>query len=355
MADASGNSAAIEDSIAQALEAVKSKRIKHLRHAARLYDIPQATLQARMHGRVSRQDAQIRNRKLKPTEEKALIQWICSMDERGQPPALAFVRRMADILLAGRGDGSSIVVGENWVRKFLQRNPQLTSKYCRKYDYRRAQCKDPKAIQAWFKRVQDIIGKYGIVTEDIYNFDETGFQMGVASTAKVVTRSERKGRPPQLQPGNKEWVSVIEGISTTGWTLPSLIIFQGKVHQASWYKEEIPKDWSIAVSENGWTDDSIGLAWLKDIFDKHTRNRTVGKYRLLILDGHGSHLTPEFDKHCQENFIIPLCMPPHSSHLLQPLDVSCFAVLKTLYGQQITKNMHLGINHIDKTEFLCAY
>ena len=35
---------------------------------------------------------------------------------------------------------------------------------------------------------------YGIVLEDIYNFDETGFQMGVATTAKVVTRSDCTGR-----------------------------------------------------------------------------------------------------------------------------------------------------------------
>jgi hypothetical protein len=30
--------------------------------------------------------------------------------------------------------------------------------------------------------------------EDIYNFDETGFMMGVISTKIVVTRSEGRGR-----------------------------------------------------------------------------------------------------------------------------------------------------------------
>jgi hypothetical protein len=49
---------------------------------------------------------------------------------------------------------------------------------------------------------------------------------------------------------------------------------------------------------------------------------------MLILDGHASHLTPEFDRACTENNIIQICMLSHSSHLLQPLDVSCFAVLK---------------------------
>jgi hypothetical protein len=48
-------------------------------------------------------------------------------------------------------------------------------------------------------------------------------------------------------------------------------------------------------------------------------------------------------------------MPPHSSHLLQPLDVSCFSPLKRAYGQEVQKQMTLGINHIDKDEFLTIY
>jgi hypothetical protein len=73
----------------------------------------------------------------------------------------------------------------------------------------------------------------------------------------------------------------------------------------------------------------------------------MGRYRTLILDGHGSYLTAEFDRTCTENNIIPVCMPPHSSHLLQPLDVSRFAVIKRKYGQLVEQRMRLGFNHID--------
>jgi hypothetical protein len=48
-------------------------------------------------------------------------------------------------------------------------------------------------------------------------------------------------------------------------------------------------------------------------------------------------------------------MPPHSSHLLQPLDVGCFSVLKRLYGRQIETLIRNGVNHIDKQDFLKAY
>jgi hypothetical protein len=134
-----------------------------------------------------------------------------------------------------------------------------------------------------------------------------------------------------------------------------MVIFQGKLHQSSWYESGVPSDWHIGVSENGWTTDELGLAWLKEVYDPNTRRRTVGKYRLLILDGHGSHVSPEFDKYCEANSIITLQMPAHSSHYLQPLDVGCFAPLKMIYGRRVQEKMLAGVNHIDKQDFLSLY
>lgn len=113
-------------------------------------------------------------------------------------------------------------------------------------------------------------------------------------------------------------------------------------------------DWRFEVSPNGWTSDEIGIRWLEKLFIPSTTSRMKGRYRLLILDGHGSHLTPRFDEICEKNDIIPICMPAHSSHLLQPLDIGCFAVLKRAYGQIVETKMRLGINHIDKLDFLEA-
>jgi len=53
--------------------------------------------------------------------------------------------------------------------------------------------------------------------------------------------------------------------------------------------------------------------------------------------------------------IITLCMPAHSSHLLQPLNVGCFSPLKAAYGRQIKTLIRLHINHIIKVEFLPAF
>jgi hypothetical protein len=81
----------------------------------------------------------------------------------------------------------------------------------------------------------------------------------------------------------------------------------------------------------------------------------VGGYRLLIIDGHESHNSLEFQDFCKANNIITLYIPPHSSHLLQPLDVGCFTLLKKAYGTQIGELIWNGINYITKLEFLPAF
>ena len=117
--------------------------------------------------------------------------------------------------------------------------------------------------------------------------------MGVASTSKVVTSSDRVGRAVVVQLGNREWVTAIKCVNASGQSLPPFIILAGKTHQSSWYYN-LPLDWTIVVSDNGWTTDELGFKWIKH-FNQYTAARTAGLYRLLILDGHGSHVTPEFD------------------------------------------------------------
>ncbi|KNG44751.1 plasma membrane calcium-transporting atpase 2 [Stemphylium lycopersici] len=249
--------------------------------------------------------------------------------------------------------GKSEPIGKKWVSRFVQSQPELQTKWSRRFNSQRADYEDPVAIAAWFKLVEETRQTYGVLDQDIYNFDETGFAMGVASTSKVVTSSNRVGRAVVVQPGNREWVTAIECVNASGWCLPPLVILSGKVHQNSWYNG-LPLDWAIGVSDNGWTTNQLGVEWVKH-FNQHTATRTAGVYRLLILDGHSSHATPEFDQYCAENKIITLCMPPHTSHLLQPLDVSCFSPPKRAYGREIEKLACQGVYHIDKIDFLTVY
>jgi len=78
--------------------------------------------------------------------------------------------------------------------RFVKRRAELHTRYSRRYGYQHAQNEDPKALHRWFGTVQHVITENGILPEDIYNFDETGFAMSQIFTAKVVTHAEYYGR-----------------------------------------------------------------------------------------------------------------------------------------------------------------
>ncbi|KAH7562956.1 hypothetical protein BM1_00003 [Bipolaris maydis] len=150
--------------------------------------------------------------------------------------------------------------------------------------------------------------KYGICDEEVYNFDEAGFSMGKITTQLVVTASERRGRPKAVR----------------------------------------------LVSDNSWTNNELGVAWLKH-FDPHTKARVIGARRLLILDGHESHQSLQFQEFCKENNTYTLCMPHYSSHLLGPLSVGCLSPLKRVYRREVESLIRNHINHVTKLEFLPAF
>ena len=235
----------------------------------------------------SRRDSIPNSRKLTPYEELALVQYILNLDSHGFPPRPQSVQEMADLLLSERGEGP---VRKNQTTNFIKRRTEIKAKFGQKYDYKRAKCEDPKIIQEWFSLVRNIVAKYGILEQDIYNFDEAGFAMGVIATAKVVTSSEAKSRLKTTQPGNREWVSIIQGVNSYGWALPPFIIFKAQNHLSAQYEDlGLLDDQVITLSENGWTSNLIRYEWIQH-FNQHTNTRTMGTYRLLILNGHESHL-----------------------------------------------------------------
>ncbi|OOQ86488.1 hypothetical protein PEBR_21279 [Penicillium brasilianum] len=91
-----------EGKILLALDDIKNRRIKSIRAAAKLYEIPHTTLAGRAKGVQARVKTSPNKRKLTQLEEDSLIEWIFSIDKRGAAPRKTAIREMADILLAAR-------------------------------------------------------------------------------------------------------------------------------------------------------------------------------------------------------------------------------------------------------------
>ena len=89
------------------------------------------------------------------------------------------------------------------------------------------------------------------MNEDIYNFNEMSFTMGIIVTAKVITQADKYTHSSLIQSGNQKWVTVIKTINASDWVLPSIIIFASKTHHTNWFDNtEISSDWTIAISNN---------------------------------------------------------------------------------------------------------
>ena len=104
------------------------------------------------------------------------------------------------------------------------------------------------------------------------------------------------------------------------------------------------KGWGWASSNTGWTNDTLAFNWLEKVFLTSTVPSTPNQRRLLIVDGHDSHVKAGFIACCIQNKIDLMVLPAHSSHITQPLDVGIFAPLKAAMAWQADRwtSLHLG-------------
>ena len=155
-------------------------------------------------------------------------------------------------------------------------------------------------IKEHFRFLKNVANKYGIQDDDIYNMDEIGFLRGDIGTAKVVTA--RDGPKYHIQPGDRDWMTVIECINVAKRRIPAMVVAKGKVFQNVWFDKDtgIPDDWVIAHSETGWSNDRLGYIWLTEVFDPYTKQHTKGVNRLLIMDGHSSHCSASFEAYARK-------------------------------------------------------
>jgi hypothetical protein len=133
--------------------------------------------------------------KLLNSEKDVIVEHTIDLGMRGFPPWLAVIKIWLILCLLSVTKTKLARTG----LQLIKRRPELKVKLNQNHDYKRALCEDPGAIRDWFQLVENTKAKYGIKDEDTYNFDDTGFMMGIISTGAVVTGSERRERRKTVQ------------------------------------------------------------------------------------------------------------------------------------------------------------
>jgi hypothetical protein len=156
-------------------------------------------------------------------------------------------------------------------------------------------------------------------------------------------------------------VTIIECVLAAGGALQPMVIFKGQCLMSYWFEpganpsgamyvlplqtctENHGHDLSrVTVSPNGWTDQDLGFLWLQDVFDPQTTALNPTRATRLLLDGHNSHCLIEFLNLAKSKNIEILCLPPHTTHALQPCDIGVFSPLASHWAAEVEKAFDSG-------------
>ena len=339
-----------DQSIQRALNELDMGLFTSITKSSAYHHVPESTAAHRRAGRPSVAQSDRKSQRLSKEEEKVLIQYFRDLHRQNLCPNYPQIRRIISEILENRGDHRAL--GKHYVTRFIQRHPELKTGKTRAMDVKRLMALDPTIVERFYTEFERLRSDYNVEIEDIYNMDETGFQLG-QTTANFVVYDPAMGRPLAPMPDSNQWATIIECMGVNKAIKPYLI-FVGKSPEDHMFPktEEFP-DVIWAFSPKGRTDNELAMDWLHRVFVPKTSRQ--GKHSILMLDNHKSHITGEFQYYCLKNEIHPLYLPAHASHKLQPLDVGPFSPLSVAYGRLVQEYTPTGFTSLNRTVFTKLY
>ncbi|KAJ5244811.1 hypothetical protein N7489_004907 [Penicillium chrysogenum] len=200
-------------------------------------------------------------------------------------------------------------------------------------------------LKLWFNELKKLIDQYEFLPNEIFNWNETGYQIGQGKRQKAIAPTGAYANPTG---GKNESITGIECIAADGWVMLPWFLPKGSNQMEEWYENITIPDFRIKPTENGWINDETAFEWLCSFHEASKTRVQKGRPRLLLMDNHGSHTTIVFISFCKEKFIIPFFFLPHTTHLCQPPDGEAFQCLKHYFR---TANNELNTKVIKDLEY----
>lgn len=280
----------------------------------------------------------------KPFEEEAIIQAAISCGEWGFPLNMQDLQMVTKSYLDREGRNvvkfRNNMPGRDWVYSLLQRHRNnLTQRLASNIKRARAAV-SKETITEYFTNLETTIAN--IPPANLFNYDETNMSDDPGKKRLLYKRGKKY--PENVINHSKSAVSVMFCGSASGVLLPPYIIYKSEHMWDRWTENGIrghpccPERCCSNGSrynrtKSGWIDAICFTDWFKTSFLPHAI-RLDGK-KVLIGDNLSSHFTNEVLQLCKQNNILFVCLPPNSTHLTQPLDVSFFRPLKTAWRSEL--------------------
>ncbi|XP_065653013.1 uncharacterized protein LOC136080324 [Hydra vulgaris] len=192
--------------------------------------------------------------------------------------------------------------GVEWVKSFLKRNKQLSIRFASNIKRKRAEA--------------------GVPLSNIWNYDETNLTDGPGNKLVITKRGSKY--PERIINSTKSATSLMYCGNADGHILSPYIVYKADSMWTTW-TENGPKGPRYNRSKSGWFD-SCFTDWFEPLLLPELK-KTSGKH-VLIGDNVSSHINTNVLSLCEENNIKFIALTPNSTHLMQPLDVTCFRPMK---------------------------
>lgn len=328
----------LED-LKKAIDDVKTKKLT-LGKAAEAFNIPKTTIFDYLKKKVIKQPRSGRKPLFTDDQETQLVDYIIKCSKLYYGLTIKKIRQIAyqyaeKNKLPHKFDRVKQLAGKDWYYNFMKRHPSISLRTPEATSLNRITAFNETDVKIFYDNLQAIQNKHHIQPDKIFNVDETGISTVQKNQRIVAVKGQKQvGKATSAERGST--TTVVCAFSAAGQYIPPFFIYKRKRMNPQLLHGSNP-NMVGAVSDSGWINESLFVDWLHHFitYAKPSKKDPV----LLILDNHESHISLDAFSLCREHGIIMLSLPPHTSHRLQPLDLTYFGPIKTAYNQECENRM----------------
>ena len=231
------------------------------------------------------------------------------------------------------GHPTKITSGNKWFRLWKKRHPEYTSRTPQMVESDRANTRLTRAEwkRFFFEVVHPVYNEIGVDESRIYNLDESGFFRQFITTFRARNVITKRGcNDVHRQRGyGHEHIRGIACIRADGIRIvPLTWILKTKKVKGDWFRHASTPV-VLLGNGTGWSTAVDVQVYLERVFQNYTACSDTENGRVVLLvNGSKTHLTAEVLAAAKQLGVLLICFPSHSTDVVQPLDVSIFALLK---------------------------
>jgi hypothetical protein len=313
-----------EELMHTAIQCIKAGE-RSIRNAYKYYSIPTSSIRDWMSGK-TKTKRHGHDPYLTQVEESELKEWCFKMQDMAFSVTLAILKNsVREIVqrIPRKHPFKDDLLGHKWWQCFKSRHPDVVLRLGDSLEMKRCVGLNRISCSWFYTGLSTIVLSHGFEASHIWNMDETGVHAtGRNGTLKVIAKKGSKN--VNVQGGDsREWLTIAVCVNAIGASIPPYFIFKGKYLMKD-YVELCGPGAVMNVQENGWITTNIFCDWLEHFKENVPGGVSKQNKHLLIYDGHSSHVSGRALDTCIRMGIDIMSIPSHTSHKMQPLDVSCF-------------------------------